>query len=109
MRELNQIRKLENLHIGFWLLKDASWCQHWVAVGLLAAIPTLVISIRIAWYSRHSASEMVHNISVCLWIVANVIWMIGEFFFDDTTRNISKLFFFSRFITFGGRGIPRFM
>jgi hypothetical protein len=34
-----------------------------------------------------------HNLAICMWICANSTWMIGEFYFDDTTRELSVLFF----------------
>jgi hypothetical protein len=91
----NNIKKLENLHVGLWLLKDASWCEEWIKVGMMVALPTLVLAMKIAWESRRDAEDLVHNIAVCLWLCANVVWMVGEFFFDDGTRAISRVFFFS--------------
>jgi len=55
------------------LLKDASWCQEWVKVGMIVAVPTLALAIKIAWDHRHDASDLVHSIAVCLWLSANVI------------------------------------
>lgn len=95
---MKDLRKLENLHVGFWLLKDTSWCQHWVAAGLIAAVPTLALSIVIAWKSRHTLGEFVHSTAVCLWIMANIIWMVGEFFYDDGTRAWARVPFFSGMI-----------
>ena len=87
-------RKLENLHVGFWLLKDSSWCQHWIYVGLFAAIPTLFLAVKLVWDSRHDTEELVHSIATVAWICANIVWMIGEFFFDDRIRWAARPFFF---------------
>ena len=95
-------RKLENAHVALWLLKDCSWCSSWHWLGMAMAIPTLVIAGRIAWESRRSVSETVHNVAVCLWIVANITWMTGEFFFEDGTRAIAKLFFFAGLVLLVG-------
>ena len=38
-------------------------------------------------------SDYYHNLAITCWIVGNVIWMVGEFFFDDTIRYISVPFF----------------
>jgi len=92
---MKDIKKLENLHVGLWLLKDASWCEEWVKVGMMVALPTLVLAVKIAWERRRDAEDLVHNVAVCLWLCANVVWMIGEFFFDDGTRAIAKVFFFA--------------
>jgi len=81
-------RAMENLHIVFWLLKDISWCLAWKPLGIAMIFPTLIISIVIAWRSRHLMSELCHNITISVWICANSYWMISEFFgFDgDTVR-----------------------
>lgn len=38
-------------------------------------------------------SDYYHNLAVTCWIVGNVIWMVGEFFFDDAIRYVSVPFF----------------
>lgn len=93
--DANKIKKLENLHVGFWLLKDTSWCRDWKTIGLIICVPTLLLSIRIAWESRHEFADLIHNIAVCLWISANIVWMIGEFFFNDGTRDYAQGFFYA--------------
>jgi hypothetical protein len=56
-------RKMENMHIIFWLLKDISWCMIWKPLGIAMIFPTLII----------------------FWITANAYWMISEFLgFDET-------------------------
>jgi hypothetical protein len=77
-------RKMENLHIVFWLFKDLAWCLVWKPIGLLMILPTLIISIIIAWRTRHMVSELCHNLAISIWITANSYWMISEFFqFDE--------------------------
>ncbi len=77
-------RKMENLHIVFWLLKDISWCMIWKPLGIAMIFPTLVISIVIAWRTRQFMSERCHNIAITVWITANSYWMISEFTGIDT-------------------------
>ena len=78
-------RKMENMHILFWLLKDISWCMIWKPLGIAMIFPTLIISIVIAWRTRAFVSELAHNLAVSFWITANSYWMISEFFgFDET-------------------------
>src|SRR5690348_3702796 len=78
-------RKMENMHIIFWLLKDVAWCMIWKPLGLAMIFPTLIISIIIAWRTREIKSELAHNLAITFWIMANSYWMISEFFgFDDT-------------------------
>ena len=84
-------RKMENLHIVFWLFKDVAWCMIWKPLGIAMIFPTLIISIVIAWRTRQFVSELCHNLAITVWITANSYWMISEFLHFDTTivaRNI---------------------
>jgi len=92
MKEPNQgqyiiparFRRLENLHIVFWLVKDISWCMIWKVLGIAMAVPTLSVAIYIAWRARKIKSELAHNLAVTFWITANSYWMISEFYgFDE--------------------------
>jgi len=74
---------MENLHIVFWLFKDVSWCMGWKLLGTIFIIPTLIISIVIAWRTRAIMSEWCHNLAITLWISANSLWMITEFIHLD--------------------------
>ncbi|WP_236652839.1 hypothetical protein [Chitinophaga vietnamensis] len=76
-------RKMENLHIVFWLLKDVSWCMIWKPLGIAMIFPTLIISIVIAWRTRQFVAELCHNLAITVWISANSYWMISEFFHFD--------------------------
>ncbi len=76
-------RKMENLHIVFWLFKDVAWCLGLKWLGTVMIIPTLIISIVIAYRTRKYISELCHNIAITVWISANSYWMISEFFGFD--------------------------
>lgn len=77
-------RKMENLHIVFWLFKDVSWCMIWRPLGIAMIFPTLIISLVIAWRTRQYMSELCHNVAITVWITANSYWMISEFVgFDE--------------------------
>ena len=77
-------RRMENMHIAFWLMKDISWCMIWKVLGIAMVVPTLSIAIIIAWRTRHMAAELAHNLAITFWISANSYWMISEFFgFDE--------------------------
>lgn len=79
-------RKMENLHIVFWLFKDIGWCMIWKPLGIMMIIPTLVISVVIAYRTRQLMSELCHNLAITFWISANSYWMISEFMgFDHVT------------------------
>lgn len=86
-------RILENAHILLWLLKDVAWVSDMKSFGVIMIVPTLCTAIFITWINRHNFAELTHNLAVCCWISANSVWMVGEFFFNDTTRPLAKLFF----------------
>lgn len=79
-----RFRRMENMHIVFWLVKDISWCMIWKVLGMAMVVPTLSIAIVIAWRTRHIKAELAHNLAVAFWISANSYWMISEFFGFDT-------------------------
>ena len=79
-------RKMENLHILFWLFKDIAWCMGWRPLGVIMIVPTLFISIVIAWRTRKIVSELCHNLAIVVWISANSFWMCTEFFKVDTVE-----------------------
>jgi hypothetical protein len=78
-----RFRKIENLHILFWLVKDLCWCLVFKALGIAMIFPTLSIAIYIAWRNRHIMAELTHNVAITLWIGANSMWMIAEFYEVD--------------------------
>ncbi len=80
-----RFRRMENMHIIFWLLKDISWCMVWKPLGIAMIFPTLIIAIVISIKNRSYVSEVCHNWAIVFWIMANSYWMISEFFeFDET-------------------------
>ena len=90
-----EIRKLENLHILFWLLKDISWLMFWRELGILMIIPTFGFSIFIAWKSRDDLSSFLPNLAVSCWILANSFWMVVEFFeYEDQLKHYAAIPFF---------------
>lgn len=88
-------RKMENLHILFWLGKDISWCLEWKVLGMAMIIPTISLAIFITFITRQHRKEMYHNIAVCFWISANSLWMLGEFIGQDSLRGDAKYLFFA--------------
>lgn len=75
----SRYRKMENMHVVFWLMKDISWCMVWKPVGIAMIVPTLSVAIWIAWKNRLIKSELAHNLAIVFWITANAYWMISEF------------------------------
>ena len=84
-------RKMENLHIVFWLFKDISWCMIWRPLGVAMIFPTLIIAIIITFRTRQFMSEVCHNIAIVVWISANSYWMISEFLHFDTIAIIGNI------------------
>ena len=80
-----RFRRMENMHIVFWLMKDISWCMIWRELGITMIVPTLSVAIWIAWRNREQRSELAHNLAIVFWISANAYWMISEFFEFDTS------------------------
>ena len=79
-----RFRKMENLHIVFWLFKDISWCMLWKPLGIAMIFPTLIIAIVITFRTRQYMSEVCHNLAMVVWITANSYWMVSEFLHFDT-------------------------
>jgi prepilin signal peptidase PulO-like enzyme (type II secretory pathway) len=90
-----RFRRTENLHIVFWLLKDLSWAMLWKPLGLMMIIPTVGAAFLITWQTRHIKSELLHNVAVVFWILANAYWMITEFFSDDDSLRYYSIIPFS--------------
>ncbi len=78
-----RFRRIENLHIVFWLIKDVCWAMLWKPLGLFMIIPTIGAALLITWQTRKITSELLHNLAVVFWICANGYWMIAEFYSDD--------------------------
>ena len=85
-------RWIENGHIFLWLIKDTCWVNEWKIGGITMIVPTLSVAIYILWRSRKVKSELFHNLAICLWISGNSVWMVGEFFKQETRHYAFGLF-----------------
>ncbi len=79
MPNLSKIRKFENLHVLFWLIKDLSWAMVWRPLGLFMIGPTVFIAIYLLKKNWDDKTERSHNAAVLAWILANSFWMSMEF------------------------------
>ena len=79
----SRYRKIENLHIVFWLIKDLCWVMLWKPLGVIMIIPTIGAALLITWQTRQIKSELLHNVAVVFWITANAYWMLAEFYSND--------------------------
>lgn len=87
-----RFRRIENMHILFWLIKDACWALnlHWPAIIMI--IPTMGAALIITWQTRKIFSELMHNLAILFWITANCTWMIGEFYgWDEGTFGLRRM------------------
>ncbi|MDX2001340.1 MAG: hypothetical protein SFW35_02850 [Chitinophagales bacterium] len=91
---IKNLRRYENFHILLWLVKDTCWLKDWQLAGTIMIVPTLLAALHITWLARKEATDLYHNLAVCCWIIANTIWMLGEFYCDDCTRPYAQVFFF---------------
>jgi len=91
--EVGKIKRQENIHILLWLIKDFCWSLEIKWLALFMILPTLSLAIIIFWNSRLIIPEAYHNFAVCFWILANSIWMIGEFLIYDFRLFAAILFF----------------
>jgi len=77
---LRNWRPLEYAHIFLWLIKDMCWANGWVSVGTWMVVPTILVAFIITWVQRKKTSTLVHNLAISIWISANSLWMVAEFY-----------------------------
>ena len=82
------LRKKENLHVVFWLIKDFAWLADLKLLGMGMAVPTVLLSYWLTYKSRKNRTDYFHNLAVSFWITGKSMWMVGEFYFDDKTRHL---------------------
>ena len=75
-----KFRRVENLHILLWLIKDACWALDLKFPALIMIFPTMLVAMLITYQTRKITAELLHNLAINFWITANCTWMIGEFF-----------------------------
>lgn len=93
-----KLREYENFHIVLWLLKDTCWMMEWKIGGIIMIVPTVAAAFHITWLGRKNIADLYHNLAISNWICGNAVWMIGEFFFDDSFRPYARGFFFIGFV-----------
>jgi hypothetical protein len=95
---ISQLRKFENLHIVFWLLKDTCWLLQLKIFGSAMIAPTLLLAYYITIISRKARLHLFPNMAVSCWITANSLWMLWEFF--DFPLKYAALTFFGAGLLF---------
>lgn len=94
-------RAFENFHVVLWLIKDFCWCMLWKPLAVFMIAPTFAFAVFLCYSSKAQRSDFFHNLAVLLWIMANSIWMIGEFYFQDGLKMPALLCFLSGLIVVG--------
>ena len=56
-------------------------------------IPTISVAVYLTYKLRKTTTELLHNLAVCSWIIANSVWMTGEFYAEDSYRPYATVFF----------------
>ncbi len=107
MKTLQKIRGIENLHILLWIIKDTCWVQDFRILGVSMIVPTLAVAGYLTVKARRERDEFIHNLAVVFWLCANSIWMIGEFFYEDHTRNYALIFFACGLFTLALHYVPK--
>ena len=100
MEHILKIRKYENLHIVFWLIKDTCWMMEWRTLGLILIAPTIFIAFFISLKTR-TESEFFINLAITFWIIANSFWMCCEFLGHVELKNYAAIPFTFGFISTG--------
>jgi hypothetical protein len=85
-------RILENLHLPFWLIKDACWAMALKPLALLMILPTVSLAIYLVIRTRKEIKDFLPNLSIACWITANSIWMCDEFY-QLGIKDFSLVFF----------------
>jgi TRAP-type C4-dicarboxylate transport system permease large subunit len=61
------LRKKENLHVVFWLIKDFAWLAGFKWLGMGMAVPTVLLSYWLTFKSRSNRTDFFHNLAVSFW------------------------------------------
>jgi len=75
---------LETAHIPLWLIKDVCWLMTYRTVGIVFAVPTIIVAIIMAFITYSDKDRFLPNVSIAFWIIANANWMVAEFYEFDT-------------------------
>lgn len=93
MSSIPTLRATENFHILLWLVKDLCWLHDQRLLATVMVVPTVLTAIWIAWRNREEIGDLLHSLAVVCWILANSVWMLGEFIDYDGTLLWATVFF----------------
>jgi len=79
-------KRIENLHIIFWLIKDTCWMLELKWLGAIMILPTLGLAFYFIHKTYHSTDLFLHA-AIFFWIMANSFWMLMEFFNESRYKD----------------------
>ena len=100
MDVFKKIKRYENLHIVFWLIKDSCWMFELKELGIAMVIPTVAIAGLIV-YATKNTIDVFLNLAILFWICANSFWMYIEFFNEGRYKQLATFPFALGFIFVG--------
>ncbi len=100
MELIDRVKRQENLHILFWLVKDSCWMLEIKWLGAFMVLPTISIALWIIYITR-KLPDLYINIAIFFWISANSYWMIVEFFFNSQHKFLAGIPFSLGFVFVG--------
>ncbi len=94
----DKIRKTENLHIVFWLVKDLCWMMEFKTAGAIMILPTLAMAFYVTYLSSQNLKSVLVNSAIIFWILANSAWMLKDFYLN-VPESVSLIFFIAGLAT----------
>jgi len=95
---IDKIRKIENLHIVFWLVKDMCWMLEFKTAGAFMILPTLAMAFYVSYISKQNLNNYLVNSAIIFWILANSAWMMSDFYLN-IPKSVSFIFFIAGLAT----------
>ncbi len=77
---MDKIRKIENLYVICWLIKDMCWMMGYKTPAVFMILPTLLMAFYVMFQSNKSLGFLTVNIAMICWIAANSAWMLHDFY-----------------------------
>src|SRR3954469_15351540 len=88
MEIFDKVRRYENLHIVFWLIKDTCWMLELRWLGAAAMVPTVFLAVYLVIKTIRT-NDVYLNAAILFWIIANSYWMMIEFFNDNKMKYLA--------------------
>lgn len=70
--------QLETAGTACWLLMDVMWMLEWAATSTALGAVTLLLHLAVFRYAPRTPAEWSANGAVTLWVLMNLLWMVGD-------------------------------